>query len=62
MTTSVLGVQNGVQLIEAEVQGSRGMVDRQYSVTTTLSLVPLYQGRNRGDAEQAYNDGVRAAR
>lgn len=61
MTTKVLRTENGVQLIEAEVPASRGMVDRQYSVTTKLSLVPLYQGRSRGGAEQAFNDGAMAA-
>jgi hypothetical protein len=62
MTTTVLRAQNGVQLIEAEVRGGLGMVDRQYGVTTNLSSVPLYQGRNRGDAEKAFDGGVRAAR
>ena len=62
MTALVLRDQNGLQLIEAEVQASRGMVDRRYSVTTNLSPVPLYQGRNRGDAEQAFNYGVKVVR
>jgi hypothetical protein len=62
MASKILKASNGVALHEAELRSGTGVLDRQYTVTTKLSPISLYQGPDKQAAEVAFAEGVAAAR
>lgn len=58
MTSKIIATRNGAKLFEAELVGGNPpqVLDRQYTVTSNRTPVPLYQGPSKEDAVRAFEE------